>query len=88
MNVDTFRRGICPKFTEQDVHDLLWECTAFPFRKDVRKLRRQMREALRHGGGTLAGATAWAYQQLDEAMSARAEAEFNAEAEKARERIG
>lgn len=68
-NADTFRRGIVPKATEQEVHDLLWCCTPFPFRGDVRWLRRHIRKAIKAGGGTVAGAIQHAHDELDRAMA-------------------
>ena len=69
---DSFRRGIVPKATDDEVHSLVWCCTPYPFRGDLRKLRRSIRRHIKLGGGTIAGAIDLAYRELDEAM-----AEFN-----------
>lgn len=66
---DTFRRGILPRASAEDVNRLLWNCTPYPFAGDVRKLRRSMRECLRGGGGTVDGAIAYAESELDRAMA-------------------
>ncbi len=69
--VDTFRRGICPKATEEQVSALLWSCTPFPFRGDVRWLRNKIRRAIKAGGGTVGGAIRLAHDELDRAMADR-----------------
>lgn len=69
MNADSIRHGIVPKATDSEAHDLLWCCTPFPIRGDLRKLRRSIREHLKKGGGTVAGAINYAYAELDAAMA-------------------
>ena len=66
-NLNSFRRGIKPSMSAEDVNQLLWNCTPYPFRKDLRKLRRSMRVHLRLGGGTIDGAVNEAHRRLDEA---------------------
>ena len=63
--LDTFRRGILPKSSNTDMQRLLWNCTPFPLAKDVRKLRRALREHLKQGGGTVEGAINYAHQEMD-----------------------
>lgn len=66
--LDTFRRGILPKASAEDVNRLLWNCTPYPFSGDVRKLRRSIRKSLRLGGGTIDGAICYALDELNRAM--------------------
>lgn len=68
-NFDSIRRGIIPKASDEEVRDLLWCCTPYPFRRDLRKLRRSLRRELKAGGGTVAGAIDHAHEVLDRAMA-------------------
>ena len=68
-NVDSIRHGIVPKATDEQVNSLLWCCSPYPFRRDLRKLRRSIRKCLRQGGGTVSGALDYAHRELDEAMA-------------------
>lgn len=67
-NLDSIRRGIVPKASDEAVHDLLWTCSPFPFIRDLRHLRRSIRRCIRLGGGTVQGAIDYAYDELDRAM--------------------
>lgn len=69
-NADSFRHGIVPNATDEQINSLLWCCTPYPFRRDIRKLRRSLRRCLRQGGGTVTGAIDFAHRELDEAMAA------------------
>jgi hypothetical protein len=68
-NLDSIRRGIVPRASDEQVRSLLWCCTTYPFRKDLRKLRRSLRRELKAGGGTVAGAIEHAHAELDRAMA-------------------
>jgi hypothetical protein len=68
-NFDSIRRGIAPKASADEIRDLLWCCSPYPFLRDLRKLRRSIRKELRLGGGTIAGAINHAHEELDRAMS-------------------
>lgn len=69
MNANSFRRGVLPSMSDEDVNRLLWNCTAFPFRKfDLRRVRREIRQSLRAGGGTVEGAIDLAHRELDKAF--------------------
>lgn len=72
-SLDSFRRGIVPNATAEEINSLLWCCTPYPFCGDLRKLRRSIRRELRLGGGTIAGAINHAHEEFDRAM-----AEYNA----------
>lgn len=69
MNSNSIRRGIDPHLSAEDVNRLLWCCTPFPFRGDLRKLRRGIRHYLKAGGG-VEGAIDIAHRELDEAWTA------------------
>jgi hypothetical protein len=68
--VDTFRRGIVPRATDDEVNQLVWCCSPYPFCRDVRKLRRSIRRYLKLGGGTIQGALNYAHEELDRDMEA------------------
>jgi hypothetical protein len=68
-NVDSIRHGIVPNASADEVNSLLWCCSPYPFRSDLRKLRRSIRKCLRQGGGTISGAIDFAHRELDAAMA-------------------
>ena len=77
-NVDSIRRGIVPNASADEVNSLLWCCSPYPFRRDLRKLRRSIRKCLRQGGGTVSGAIDYAHRELDEAMAEYAKSQRDA----------
>lgn len=64
-NIDTYRRGILPKATPEQIDSLLWSCSAYPFAKDTRRIRRSIRNYLKRGGGTIAGAINESHEEMD-----------------------
>ena len=65
---DTFRRGILPHASAEAINALLWNCSPYPFIRDVRKMRRSIRKCLKGGGGTVDGAIGYAHDELSRAM--------------------
>lgn len=61
-----------PDATEQEIHDLLWSATAFPF-AGPRIVYRQLRQAFRAGKWTVAGALKFAQQEFDREAEATRE---------------
>ena len=63
-------RKVLPDASEEDCDRLLWGCTAFPFSKDPRKLKRQIRVAWEKGGKTVDGALGWVLSEIDRRLQA------------------
>lgn len=70
MKAHAYLRGIAPKASAEDLNDLLWSCTSFPFgmSKDIRKVRRALRRAFHEGGYSIAGAIRFSHEDLDYQM--------------------
>lgn len=60
-------RRLWPGISEEDVNDLLWGATCFPF-GDVRTTVKQLLQAKRAGRGNVSAALAFADEQMNEAM--------------------
>lgn len=67
--IDSFRRGIRPRISPEDLNNLMWCCTPYPFTSDIRKIRRSLRRYLRLGGGSIEGAIDAAHRELDAAFA-------------------
>jgi hypothetical protein len=67
---DTFLnecRKFFPHCSEPDAHALVWCATAFPA-AGIEHCRAQLKESAQKGGGTVAGALAWADAEMYRAM--------------------
>ncbi len=67
-NATTYRRGIAPKASDSDIHQMVWSCSPFPFCKDIRKIRRSLRRYFHQGGNSVEGAINAAHEELDKQM--------------------
>ncbi|WP_343819773.1 hypothetical protein ISN75_06770 [Dyella marensis] len=54
--------------SEEDLSAVLWACSSFPF-GDEESVRKTLTDSCIGGGGTVAGAVAFAEAELDAAMS-------------------
>lgn len=61
-------RRMFPTATSEEVRDLLWCCTLFPFTKNLRLIHDQLRQAWAAGDETVEGALIWAHSEVDRAM--------------------
>jgi hypothetical protein len=57
-----------PNLSDTEVHDLLWNCSSFPF-GDEESVRSTLREYWEKGGKTVQGAMDASHAALDYAMS-------------------
>lgn len=69
MNLAEIILEYFPDANDEDMEDLLWTCTPFPFTDKESIIRERLGYYKEHGGGSINGAIAYSMQELDNAIN-------------------